>query len=89
MQESINNMPADGGVAITSVILGASAFFGVVTSPVTAWLANLSQGQGALIGTIVVGLFGVLVREGFVQLRWMMERRDRRRKQNEHPSPRS
>lgn len=70
-------MPASGGLASTATIMFGSCVAGAVLSPVTAWLANLTPGMGALLGTIIVGIFAAVLREAMVQLRWYYDRKVR------------
>lgn len=78
-------MPATGGLATTLAIMFFSYASGLAVST-TDLFAGLSQhltpGIGALLGTLIVGLFSAGLRELFVQVRWRMERRDARRKRS-------
>lgn len=73
--EVTQHMQAGGGGA-TLAIACWSLVFGYVTGPVVSWLSDISPGWGALIGTVVVGVFSVTVREAVGWHKWRVERRD-------------
>ncbi|HEX8773271.1 MAG TPA: hypothetical protein VF735_06660 [Pyrinomonadaceae bacterium] len=77
MQERVTTMQG-GGLAGTVTIMCFSLFSGLIVSAsqaVSAWLGDMTQGQAAFLGTIIVGIFAALLRTGFDYLKWRYERR--------------
>jgi hypothetical protein len=85
--DEVTDMPASGGAATgTFSIMVVSLFSGLLsglTASVTDVLATLNQhltpATASLIGAVVVGGFSVGARELVGLVKWLVERRQRRK----------
>lgn len=77
---SASGFPGTPAVMVLSLVSGLlSGLTASLTDVLTALNQHLTPVTASLVGSVVVGLAGVFLREAATNVRWWVERRDRRK----------